>query len=69
MSVQIAELQTQMTKQVASDDKDDLFISGSKEEDEKQSNKNNQALIPYVQQNVSFAKSASKGNTKLHQKK
>ena len=68
MSVQIAELKTQMTKQAESDDKDNLCSCGNEEEDEEQLNKNNQALIPYVRQKVAFAKSASEG-TKRHKKR
>ena len=48
MSIQIAELQTHMTKQAKFDDKDNLFSSASEEVDEEQTNKNNRALIPYV---------------------
>ena len=68
MSIQIAELQTQITKQAESDDDSNPFSSGSEEEeDEEQSNKNNRALIPYVRQKVAFAKS-TKG-TKRRKKK
>ena len=69
ISIQIAELQTQITKQAESDDDGNLFSSGSEEEeDEEQSNKNNQAIISYVRQKVAFDKSTSKG-TKHRKKK
>ena len=58
-----------MTKQAESDNKTDLFSSVSEEEDEEQSSKNNQALVPYVQQKVAFVKSASKGTPKCHKKR
>ena len=58
MRVQISELQTQLTKKAESDNNTDLFSSESEKEDEEQSNKNNQALIPYVRQKVAFAKLA-----------
>ena len=63
------ELQTQLAKKAESDDKNSLFSSDSEDENEEQSNKNNQALIPYVHQKVASAKSASKGTTKRCKKK
>ena len=67
LSSQISELQTQLTRQNESEDKD-LFISDSEEEEE--TNKNNHALIPCVCQKVAEPKSASRKSTaSKHRKK